>query len=38
VAAIGSISAYALVRQRDFVPSYSHADKPQEQPAPVAAQ
>ncbi len=37
VAAIGSISAYALVRQRDFVPSYSHADEPHEQPAPVAA-
>jgi hypothetical protein len=37
VAAVGAISAYALVRDRDFVPSYSHAEGPQEQPATVAA-
>jgi len=37
VAALGAISAYALVRERDFVPSYSHAEGPQEQPAAVAA-
>jgi hypothetical protein len=33
VAAVGSIGAFALIRQRDFVPSYSPGDVPQEQPA-----
>ncbi len=36
VAAIGSICAYALVRDRDFVPSYSPSEVSQEQPAVVA--
>ncbi|HLM94707.1 MAG TPA: hypothetical protein VK283_00245, partial [Acidimicrobiales bacterium] len=36
VAAIGSICAYALVRERDFVPSYSPSEAAQEQPAVVA--
>jgi hypothetical protein len=35
VAALGSIGAYALVRDRDFVPSYSPSDAPQEQAAAV---
>ncbi len=33
VAALGSIGAYALVRDRDFVPSYSPSDAAPEQPA-----
>jgi len=37
VAAIGAIGAYALVRQRDFVPSYSPTAPAQEQPATAAA-
>jgi EmrB/QacA subfamily drug resistance transporter len=36
VAAIGSVFAYALVRQRDFVPSYSPSEAVVDQPAPVA--
>jgi MFS family permease len=36
VAALGSIGAYALVRDRDFVPSYSPSDAAQEQPAVAA--
>jgi len=36
VAATGSICAYALVRERDFVPSYSPSEAAQEQPAVVA--
>jgi EmrB/QacA subfamily drug resistance transporter len=33
VAAVGSICAYSLIRQRDFVPSYSPAEVHLEQPA-----
>jgi hypothetical protein len=36
VAALGSIGAFALVRERDFVPSYSPSDTPPEEPAVVA--
>jgi predicted MFS family arabinose efflux permease len=38
VAALGSIGAFALVRQRDFVPSYAaHPDGASEEPTAVAA-
>ncbi len=36
VAALGSIGAYALVRDRDFVPSYSPSEAAPERPAVVA--
>jgi hypothetical protein len=36
VAAVGSISAFALIRQRDFVPSYAPGDVPHEQPVAAA--
>ena len=36
VAALGSIAAFALVRDRDFVPSYSPSEAAPEQPAVVA--